>query len=312
MRRRLLTLFILLSVIGAACSGDAPQQALPDEPREKKPGARRSVTDDEADRRKKNATRDDNEREEDDVQVPPAARDSSGSKRDVARRAGGGGAASETAGQSENRDQARSGTPAPEPIPAGVHEYATDGRRTISGNTEEFPKTTTLTAERPDGELQRQTRDLRDRDGHGTVTETHLLYRKRGVFLTYVKVTSSFAGGFTDVREFRLPHPELIAPRGGGPGLRRSFTMKGSGTRADVSIEALRYETMEIGGSRIRSLVVRTDISFSGALEGEQHAVSRVWPKHLWVLKEHVRTDVRNGPIRLQSEYEAQLRRLPP
>lgn len=200
---------------------------------------------------------------------------------------------------------------APAPIPQGEHEYATEGQRTVSGNTSELPKTTTLTAEAPADGVQRQARDLRDSDGNGTLTETDLHYRADGVFLSYVKVTSRFQGGITDVREFKLPRPQLVAPAGGGPGFTRAFTMRGSGTTAKVTIEAQRWEEAAVSGRQVRALLVVTDIRFSGALEGYQRSTSWFWPKHLLTLKEQVETDVRNGPIRLQSNYEAQLRQLP-
>ncbi|MFN2390137.1 MAG: hypothetical protein ABR575_11110 [Actinomycetota bacterium] len=197
------------------------------------------------------------------------------------------------------------------PIPAGTYAYATQGQRTVSGSTEDMPETTTLTADGPHAREQRQIRDLRDRDGNGTVTETHLVYRDEGVFLTYVKVSARFPGGLTDVREFRLPTPELVAPTGGGPGFSRSFTMRGSGTRADVAIRAGRYDKIDISGSQVRALIVDTSIVFSGALEGRQDSTSWFWPQHVMVVKEQVENDVRNGPIRVQSRYEAVLKQLP-
>jgi hypothetical protein len=197
------------------------------------------------------------------------------------------------------------------PVPAGTHDYETEGYRSVSGNRASLPDTTTLSVEDPRDGLQRQIRDLRDREGHGTVTESHLLYRPGGVFLTYVKVTSSFPGGFTDVREFQLPQPELLAPTDGGPGFGRSFSMQGSGTRADVRIEARREGALTVAGKAVRALLVETTIAFSGALEGEQHSTAWYYPKHLLVLREDVRTDVRNGPVRLQGEYTAALSRLP-
>jgi len=197
------------------------------------------------------------------------------------------------------------------PIPTGTHAYATDGRTTISGDGNPMPKTTTLTAQAPRGGEQRQIRDLRDDDGNGMVTELRALYRPDGVFLAYVKVTSTFAGGFTDVREFTVPKPELIAPTGGRPGFTRTFTMRGSGTRADVTVSALRFQQIAIGGSATRALVVETTIEFSGSLEGEQSSISWFWPKHILVLKEQVRTDVANGPVRYRNDYEAVLKQLP-
>ncbi len=198
----------------------------------------------------------------------------------------------------------------PTAVPEGRYDYATDGERTISGNSEDLPKTTTLTAAAPADGVQRQTRDLRDPEGNGTVTETDLHFRDTGVFLSYVKVTSRFRGGLSDVREFRLPEPELIAPRGAGPGFARTFTMQGSGTRAKVAIRALRYEDVAIAGEQIRALVVQTTIEFSGSLEGHQTSTSWFWPKHLLPLRERVRTDVTNGPIRLQSNYRAVIEQL--
>jgi hypothetical protein len=174
-----------------------------------------------------------------------------------------------------------------------------------------MPKTTTLSATAPAGGEQRQTRDLRDSEGNGIVTETDLVYRGGDVFISYVKITSRFQGGLTDVREFRLPSPQLIAPRDGGPSFKRSFTMEGSGTTAKVSIAALRFEDVTVAGKPVRALVVQTDIRFSGALEGYQKSTSWFWPKHLMTLREQVQTDVRNGPIRLQASYEALLERLP-
>lgn len=200
---------------------------------------------------------------------------------------------------------------APAPVPQGEYEYATDGRRTISGNTSDLPKTTTLAAGAPADGVQRQTRDLRDSEGNGTLTETDLVYSDDGVFLSYVKVTSRFQGGLTDVREFKLPQPQLIAPAGGGPGFTRSFTMRGSGTTAKVTVTAHRWEDVAVGGETVRALVAETEIRFSGSLEGYQRSVSWFSPDHLLTLKEQVETDVRNGPIRLQSNYQAQLKRLP-
>ncbi|MGH2729038.1 MAG: hypothetical protein ACRDJI_00350 [Actinomycetota bacterium] len=197
------------------------------------------------------------------------------------------------------------------PIPRGTHTYATDGSTTVSGNRRAMPETTTLTAEVPRGVEQTQIRDLRDSDGNGTVVETRLQYREEGVFITYVKITATFPGGLTDVRELKPRRPELIAPTGARPGSSASFSMEGSGTRADVNIKALRFEKITIGGSTVNALVVDSKIVFSGALEGEQNSTSWFWGEHIMALREQVHTDVRNGPIRVQNDYEAQLDELP-
>lgn len=223
----------------------------------------------------------------------------------------GGGSQPNTGGGGGGGGSTPAGGAVPTPIPQGEHEYATEGSRTISGNTEDLPKTTTLTAGAPADGVQRQARDLRDSEGNGTLTETDLVYGDDGVYLSYVKVTSRFQGGITDVREFKLAEPRLIAPRGGGPGFAQSFTMEGSGTTAKVTVKAHRWENVPVGGQQVRSLLVVTEIRFSGSLEGYQRSTSWFWPKHLLTLREQVQTDVRNGPIRLQSTYQAQLRQLP-
>ncbi len=304
--RRLVIMLLLLALAGSACANPATQEdsgggiaALEDEGRSSD-GKKKDVTakggeQDTASSGKSRSPRSKTTKPPSGVKNPAASQ-----RKDTPNKSD-----REPAGAADTT------TPAAAAIPTGTYEYATEGERTVSGNRQQMPSTTTLTAETPANGVQRQVRDLRDSDGNGTVTESRLLYRSDGVFLTYVKVTSKFPGGLTDVREFRLPQPESIAPPGGGPGFERSFSMQGSGTRADVSLKALRYEKVRAGGEAAKALVVTTRIVFSGALEGEQVSVAWFWPEHLMVLKEQVETDVRNGPIRLQSNYEARLRDLP-
>lgn len=226
---------------------------------------------------------------------------------------GGGGGGSDSgsddggSGGGGSQPQARA---VPAPVPQGEYSYDTDGQRTVSGNTSDLPKTTTLTAAAPSDGVQRQARDLRDSEGNGTLTETDLVYGDDGVYLSYVKVTSRFQGGLTDVREFKLPRPQLVAPAGGGPGFERAFTMQGSGTTAKVTVAAQRWENVAVNGKQVRTLMVVTDIRFSGALEGYQRTTAWFWPKHLLTIKEQVQTDVRNGPIRLQQSYQAQIQQI--
>lgn len=223
---------------------------------------------------------------------------------------GGGGSESNGGGGSGGGGSAPQAQAVPVPVPQGEYAYDTDGQRTVSGNTTELPKTTTLDAGAPSDGVQRQARDLRDSEGNGTLTETDLVYGDDGVYLSYVKVTSRFQGGITDVREFKLPRPQLIAPAGGGPGFEQAFTMQGSGTTAKVTVAAHRWENVPVSGKQVRTLLVQTEIRFSGALEGYQRTTAWIWPKHLLTIKEQVQTDVRNGPIRLQQSYEAQVRQI--
>lgn len=225
----------------------------------------------------------------------------------------GGGSGTAPGNGNDNDNEGGGGSPARAtitPVPQGEYTYATQGSRTINGNTTNLPKTTFLAAGAPADGVQRQARDLRDSEGNGTLTETDLHYRSGSVFLSRVKVTSRFQGGITDVREFVLPRPQLVAPKSGGPGFTRTFTMQGSGTRAKVTVRAHRWENVAVAGEQMRSLLVETDIRFSGSLEGYQRSMTWFWPEHLLPLKEQVETDVRNGPIRLQSTYQAQVEQL--
>lgn len=61
----------------------------------------------------------------------------------------------------------------------------------------------------------------------------------------------------------------------------------------------------------VETLVAKTDIVFSGAIEGEQHSTSWFWPRHIIALKEQVTSNIENGPITAETKYEATIRRLP-
>lgn len=223
----------------------------------------------------------------------------------------GGGGATTGGGGATTGGGATGGARAAVPIPRGTHSYDTDGHVTVSGNRRDMPETTTLTAHSPRGAEQTQVRDLRDRNGNGTVVETRLLYQQKGIYITYVKITATFPGGFTDVRELRPRRPELVAPTGARPGSSASFVMTGSGTKAVVNSRAVRVDKVTIGGSSVSALVVDTNIKFSGALKGRQNSTIWFWGKHGLALREQVSTDVSNGPIRFQSDYQAVLKRLP-
>lgn len=311
--RRLASLFIVIALLLAACGGRTPE---PDT------GGEGVAALDQTESDAGSAT------DEGAADKGKAKDGSNGAKPKPGKRNGGGqqsnaGGSSGNAGDAApaeegsgegagNGGSSRPDQPTPAaPIPAGTHSYDTDGSTTVSGSKRAMPDTTTLSAKAPRKGVQVQIRDLRDSEGNGTVVESHLVYHEDGVYLTYVKITATFPGGFTDVRELKPSKPALIAPTGAGPGATASFTMQGSGTRADVDIAAKRAQKVTIGGTSVTALVVDTRIVFSGAYEGEQLSTSWFWGKHVVAVREHVRTDVTNGPIRVQSEYEAVLTKLP-
>lgn len=304
--RRLEAVLVALALTAAACGGSTPEEPADEGIAALEEGKEKDGSGQAGGATKKTQPSDGAKKK----RTPAGGGTKTSSGGATAQPATGGGGSGSTGGGGGG-ETGRPQAAAPVPVPQGEHQYATQGQRTINGNTSDLPKTTTLAANAPANGVQRQGRDLRDSDGNGTLTDTDLHYRPNGVFLSYVKVTSRFQGGLTDVREFRLPQPVLIAPRGGGPGFTQSFTMRGSGTTAKVTAEAHRWENVAVGGREVRALLVQTDIRFSGALEGYQRSTSWFWPQHLLALKEQVQTDVRNGPIRLQSSYQAQLKQLP-
>lgn len=199
------------------------------------------------------------------------------------------------------------------PVDPGTYTYDTRGERKISGGTrQKFPPATTLEVRAPQGETQYSRRDLRDEDGNGTVTETDLVYTAQGVRLARLKITSNFGSGLTDVREFRPEPPVMLAPTGAGPGDVVRFTLQGSGTTVRVTVRIRKPQTLTIGGRSVETQLVTIDAVFSGALEGKQHTLAWIDPENLLTVKEHVTTDVRNGPVEVHSEYEATLRSLDP
>lgn len=307
--KKLNALLLALVLAATACGGNAPEEPANDRVEALDEGAEQDDSGDAQEKDVKAGGASKNKKPGGGATKSEGSESSAGGGTQLA--AGGGSEPSTGDGGGTGGGAAPQAAAAPVPVPQGEYEYATEGQRTISGNTYDLPKTTTLSAGAPADGVQRQARDLRGSDGNGTLTETDLHYRGDGVFLSYVKVTSRFQGGITDVREFRLPQPQLIAPRGGGPGFARTFTMEGSGTKAKVTVQAHRWENVAVAGQQVRALYVITDIRFSGALEGYQRSTSWFWPKHLLTLKEQVQTDVRNGPIRLQSSYQAEIRRLP-
>ncbi|HEX2240593.1 MAG TPA: hypothetical protein VHJ82_05580, partial [Actinomycetota bacterium] len=98
----------------------------------------------------------------------------------------------ETASSSgNNASTARSGPKPTAPLQEGTYTYDTDGKATVSGGSRQMPEETTLSADAPRDGVQRLVRDLRDNDGNGTVVETHVGFANDGVYLSYVKTTST-------------------------------------------------------------------------------------------------------------------------
>ena len=198
--------------------------------------------------------------------------------------------------------------------PAGTYSFATSGQTKISGavdRTYNLPPRTTLAVRAASGSVQRAVRDMRDRNGNGSMTETRVRAASDGLHLEYLKNTSKFAG-VTDVREF-TPNPAPLILRTGAPnGDRLSFTLEGSDVRVATTVDVLRRESISIGGRSIQAIVIRIVSQFSGDVNGTSDATNWLRPTDGLLLREVSRSDVRAGFTRVQTNYTAKLETLTP
>lgn len=196
---------------------------------------------------------------------------------------------------------------------AGTYRYATEGTTKIGElPPRDLPEETTLVAKSPSGDTQTFIRDLRDDEGNGTLTETDLVYRGSGVYLSRIKATSNFQGGGADVRELEPSKPELVLPAKDPVGFTTSFKVTGDGVTADVTLKILRTENVGIGGQSVEAIVTELKVIFSGEVTGTQRSTSWFSLKNSLLLKEDVSGDVQNGVIRVQTDYKATLKSLTP
>jgi len=165
--------------------------------------------------------------------------------------------------------------------------------------------------DQPDGTGQRSARDLRDAHGNGTVSDTTLDYQRNGVHLVHLKVNTTYAG-ITEALEFQPSPAPVVLPSGAAAGVHLHFTMSGSGTTADVTIDVLGMETLQIAARPVNTLALRTMSHFSGQVSGQTSQDSWVTPEHGLTVREHVVTDAQVGLDSFHSEYTAALQRMSP
>lgn len=233
--------------------------------------------------------------------VPPDEPQTSGGQEP----ASGGSAPGPPTSQSETETTAASAFVPRQP---GTYRYDTDGTMSVTGgDTRPLPKVTTLAVRPASDSQQHGVRDVRDEEGRGQVSDTAMLYRQDGVFLVSVEVTTDVGGGVRDVRAWRPAHPELLVTTGAEPGYRRQFRMRNSDTTADVTVQVLRREPVSVEGQPLETVVTEIHIELSGALEGSQTTTSWMRPGDLLPVQERFRSDVRNGLLRVQLDYDAKL-----
>lgn len=188
------------------------------------------------------------------------------------------------------------------PVPAGTYEYATDGSSSINGDEKKLPETTTLVAPAAGSDgRQSTTRDLRDGNGDGNVTKTSLRFAPEGVYLERIESTVFLNGGaFSQSTTLTPTATFLLVPADAGPGTKTSGQLKGDGITADVV-----FEVLNVGPE---TSVSRLVADLSGEVEGRQTSELTTRSSDLLTVKEISDSDIRSGPVRLQSNYTATLR----
>lgn len=183
------------------------------------------------------------------------------------------------------------------PVAPGRYAYATDGTAQISGGPpRRLPVVTTLVVDRPEGRRQRSVRDLRDRDGVGSVTETTLEYADDGVRILALRLQTNFAG-IASTYNLTAPDRPVVVRTGALPGETGTFTLQGDGLTIVTNVKVERVEG--------DALVVILDSTLSGQVQGTQRAVNWISTTKSLTTKEEVTADATSRGVRLQTYYTA-------
>lgn len=196
------------------------------------------------------------------------------------------------------------------PVDPGTYRYTTEGTVQVGdAPPRDMPQRTTLTGDRPQSNRQRQVRDLRDGDGTGTVTEQILQFDSDGVRLTFMKISSTFAG-VSSTYTFTPAQPPLVLKAGLRPGDRTQFVLKGNGVTIRTTVSVTGSEQAVVDGTPVRAAVVVIDSALSGRLTGKQRSENRIDTERGLAVKEDVDSDVTSGSVRVRSKYRAGLTNL--
>jgi hypothetical protein len=203
------------------------------------------------------------------------------------------------------------GAKAATPSAPGTYRYDTSGSVSFGPSSSALPPVTTLVVDPPAGASQHSTRDLRDAQGNGSVSETTLQFQPQGVLLEELKITTSLSG-YKDVEDFRPPSPALILPTGAHPGDHLEFDLSGSGTTVHVTVDVVRTERLVIGGQAVDTIVVHENATFSGHITGSTQGDNWVSPQYDLIVKEHSTTDATSAGVKAHSDQTSTLQKLTP
>lgn len=199
------------------------------------------------------------------------------------------------------------------PPAPGTYRYNTSGVTMFGPTPLQFPAVSTLVVDPASGTVQHSTRDLRDANGTGPLTELTLDYRAAGVYLVALKVTVGISG-ISQSQDFRPRSPVLLLATGAGPGAHTEADLPG-GTGAKLVVDVTGTEKVTVAGQALDTLVMRAAVTLApGDISGSQTLTVNVdRTSRLWV-KEHSVLDASagGGLFTLRSEYTANIQRLTP
>ncbi|MBA2280564.1 MAG: hypothetical protein H0W25_04910, partial [Acidimicrobiia bacterium] len=184
------------------------------------------------------------------------------------------------------------------------YEYATAGAYTYGGQDHPLPDRTTLLVDPADGERQRFVRDVRDTAGNGPSIETVLLFRPDGIYLESITVRTLYQG-FEDVQALRSDPPALYVPVSATVGDRFTYELAAPATTATVDAVITREETIDVGGTAVRTFVVETTTRFEGTINGTLAATGWLSPERALIVREVVDSSMRFALIETRGRYES-------
>lgn len=227
----------------------------------------------------------------------------------TARAGAAGGSPSTTAA----RPPGPAATAATGPPVAGTYRYDTAGSSTFGLGSVPLPAVTTLMVDSATGTRQRSVRDLRDTSGTGALAESVLDYRREGVRLVSLRLTTRVAGT-TDVRELRPDSPVLFLPTSARPGAHAELDIPvNAGAPARVVVDVVGEEQVTVGAKTVAALVIRAATTLPpGPVSGRQELTVWFDRASRLVVKERQVTDAVAGLLTFQSRYDATLRDLTP
>lgn len=162
----------------------------------------------------------------------------------------------------------------------GTYHYDTSGTVTVFGRTQDAAGATTLTV----GALSGGSQHTSMKSPNST-TDEELVPRSDGTFLSDLKIS---APPVMDV-EFALAPPALLVPATATRGRTWTWTATSTDgkTTATQTSTVQGTETLTVGGARVATVVVRTQLTLKGGVSYSADVTTWFSPAYRLVVKDH-------------------------